>query len=441
VGTVLAGFSAPVLAENVDDLRLGNDGLGTSGLVTTTFAEPADDLQLRGDGSGTDNRDLLRGAFECGYECDAGPPPREPYNPPFLVDWSLALRGSYVQENATSRFETSLIPALSLSHEGLRSTFDLEAEAELLKPQDTVARISALRLAIAGEYGLDEVTNFATDGDLTITQAAPNDPGNPAGTATAPRVFDGDFSGTITRDVGIAYIGLRGSVGRTDYGDTTLVNGAIVDNSFSSNTRYGAGLRLSHRLTPIIAAYADGSVEYRVYDAASPTLLVALDSTDYVLRGGLTAEIGDILEADGSVGIALRKFANTSLADVQAVLYEASLTFRPDETLELTGTVGTNIGAPGPNGTGTASIERVITGEARYKVNTWWSVWAAAGWSEKTAVGSPVVETTYNVGGGSEYLINTHVALTADYTFSHRDVTATVPVDTHKATVGVKVSR
>lgn len=415
-GTVIAGLSSPVLAGN-------------------------DDLQLVGDGSMTDNRDLLRGAYECGTSCEPSAPPSEPFHPPFDIDWSIALRGAYVQEGTTSRFETSIIPALGITHEGLRSTFDFDAEAEIIKPQDTVARIGALRLSAAGEYGLDEVTNLATEGDLTLTQAAPSDPTNPAGTAIAPRVLDADFAATVTRDIGIAYIGLRGTVGRSDYGDTTLNTGVLVDNSFSSNTRYGGGLRLSHRLTPIVAAFADGSVEYRVYDAPSPTLLVPLDSTDYVGKAGLQAAIGTILEAEGSVGLALRKFANTGLADVRAVLYDASVTFRPDETLELTGSVGTTIGAPGPSGTGTASIERVVTGEARYKVNTWWSIWAAAGWSRKTAVPATTEETTYNLGGGSEYRVNAWVTLTADYTFSRRETTAVAPVNTHRATVGVKVAR
>ena len=107
----------------------------------------------------------------------------------------------------------------------------------------------------------------------------------------------------------------------------------------SNNTRYGGGLRLSHQLTPIVTAFADGSVEYRTYDAVSPTLLVKLDSTDYVGKVGLSAEIGTILEAEGSVGVGLRQFADASLADVQAMLYEASVTFRPDETLEFIGTI------------------------------------------------------------------------------------------------------
>ena len=123
------------------------------------------------------------------------------------------------------------------------------------------------------------------------------------------------------------------------------------------------------------------------------------------------------------------------------MIYGASVTFRPDETLEFIGTLESSIEAPGPNSAGTASIERTVTGEARYKVNTWWSVWAAAGWSEKTAVGVTNTETGFNVGGGSEYRLNRHVALTADYTFSQREVTATPVVNTHKATVGVKVSR
>ena len=71
------------------------------------------------------------------------------------------LRAGERRRDATRR---ASFRRLSLSHEGLRSTFDLDAEAEIIKPRTPIVRIGALRLSAAGEYGLDEVTNFATDG-------------------------------------------------------------------------------------------------------------------------------------------------------------------------------------------------------------------------------------------------------------------------------------
>lgn len=447
-GTVSAALAVPASAV---DFRSGYDtpGYEVTGYDNTAYGMPGYDVMAPGDGSATNNSDLLRGAYECGSQCAFNATPRgtpgmapgEPFNPPFDIDWSVALRASYVQQDGVGRYETAIVPAVTLTRAGLRSSFVLDGEAELVKPQDTVLRLAALRLAYAGEYGLDSVTNIASAGELTIEQAAPYDPSNLAGTATSPRVTSGEVVTTLTRDIGIAYLGLRGTVGRETYGETVLADGTVIDNTASNTTYYGAGLRVSHRLTPIVTAFADGSVTFVSYDTVVPAAPVTLDGTDYVLRGGLSAKRGTTLELEGSIGVALRRFEDASLADVRAVLYDASLIFRPNETLTLSATLGSSIGAPGPTGSGTASVEHTARAEAQYKVNSWWSLNGFASWRRETAVAAAEAETGYSVGAGSAYQLNRHVALTADYAFSQLTADGAAPVDTHRATVGVKVSR
>ena len=196
-GTVLAGLSAPALAGNAD-------------------------LELMGDGSDTNNRDLLRGAYECGYDCPTGPAPSEPYDPPFDIDWSIALRGSYVQENDCRDLRDE--PRSGVVAVARGPALDLRPRCRGGDHQAAGHR-RAHRCAAA--FGSRRVRarrghQFATDGYLTISQAAPSDPNNPAGTSISPRILDAEFAGTLTRDLGVAYVGLRGTVGRTNYGETTL---------------------------------------------------------------------------------------------------------------------------------------------------------------------------------------------------------------------------
>ena len=73
-----------------------------------------------------------------------------------------------------------------------------------------------------------------------------------------------------------------------------------------------------------------------------------LDAADYAIRGGLAAKWSEVLEAEASVGVGYRHFTFGAADDIVSQLYDASITFRPDETVTLRGALATTVGAPGP---------------------------------------------------------------------------------------------
>ncbi|MEO8683773.1 MAG: hypothetical protein ABI414_02915, partial [Devosia sp.] len=77
-----------------------------------------------GDGSDTDNQRLLPGVYPAA-PVEALPADfpglREPYDPFFNIDWSVALRGAYTKTGDGEQFEVILAPSVSLDHEGSRS--------------------------------------------------------------------------------------------------------------------------------------------------------------------------------------------------------------------------------------------------------------------------------------------------------------------------------
>ncbi len=404
----------------------------------STFAV-GQELLPSGDGSATNNADLLRD----GYEPYAGPRgyPVEPFDPLFGVDWSLALRGAYINENGTGRYRASAVPTVTFGFQGLRSSFDLIGTAEIVKGDTTDLRLSSLSLGYTSAYALDDVTGLTSSGSISLSQAAPSTPGNPAGTEASPQIWSGEIEGAVTRDLRFVDLTLRANASRTLYGDTTLAGGVPVNNSANNVTVIGGGLRLAHELTPVFGLFGDFSARQETFDGPSPTLLVTLDGTRYALRGGVTAGWGEVLEAEASVGLGLKDFADPGLPDVSATLYDASVTFRPDETLTVTGTFGTSIGAPGPNAAGAARIEYSAGANVAYVVNPWLTLRASAGWREATLQGSPETESGYNLGAGIDYLLNEHLTLSADYTFSHSEYTPSPPVDTHTVMLGVTVAK
>jgi hypothetical protein len=398
----------------------------------------AQDFPLMGDGSEADNADLLREGYPaCDFACEPHGYPEEPFDPLFDIDWSLGLRGAHIRENDVARYQGSAVPTVTLSYQGFRSSFDLIGTAEIVKGDSTDARIGSLSLGFNAAYALDEVTSAAASGGLSLSQAAPSTPGNPSGTAVSPQIWSGEIEGSVTRDLKFVDLTLRGNASRMLFGETTLANGSVVNNSANNVTVLGGGLRLSHQLTPVFGVFGDFGANKEMFDGPSPSLLVKLDGTQYALRGGVTAGWGQILEAEASVGLGLKRFVDPTLPEVRATLYDASLTFRPDETLTISGNFSTSIGAPGPNAGGAARIEHSAGANAAYVVNPWLTLRASAGWRQASLIGSPETEQGYNLGTGLDYLLNEHTTINVDYTFSHSEYTPAAPVDTHTVTLGV----
>ena len=140
---------------------------------------------------------------------------------------------------------------------------------------------------------------------------------------------------------------MRGRAAREVYGETTYDDDSTTDNTFQNTTGYGAGARLGYELTPGLVAFVDVEADYLAYDVPSPSLLVKLDNVTYAGRGGLSARFSETLELEGSLGLGYTDLSDGTLSDFSAVLYDAKATFRPDETLTLTGAFTTTISQPG----------------------------------------------------------------------------------------------
>jgi hypothetical protein len=259
--------------------------------------------------------------------------------------------------------------------------------------------------------------------------------------AVQPLVFSGDAEASFAREFGAFVATGRGNAARTVYGPTTMLDTSVVDNSAQNNWIFGGGLRLGYRVTPLLTAFVEGNVEHQFYDTTAPIYLVKLDATDYEGRVGFAAKWHEILEGEASIGYGLRRFVDPMFADASSILYDASLTFRPDETLEIRGAFTTTFGAPGANSGGTARLEYAATGDIGYRVNPWLKLRATAGWRYAELLGTTDTDRGHSAGVGADYLLNEFTTLTADYAYSFGEATPNPAQDEHRVTLGITFSR
>lgn len=396
----------------------------------------AGSLSSSGDGSGTDNPALLDPGFSCA-NCLSSPPSL-PDDLPFDIDWGLTLRGAYVAGSLGNRYETSATPMVTLVHTGLRSSLSLSAGAEIARSSIEPWRLAAMRVGIAAGYRLDTITAIAASANLSLSRASVSDPGNDAGTILAPAILAGDASVSVTRDIGWFEVTPRALVSRTLYGPTTLAGPLVVDNTWQSNVASGAGVRVAARVTPVLGVFADGEVRHQIHDAPSPTLLVPLNHTEYTIKAGVFADVGDLFEGEASVGYGLVRYTS-GLPAFSGLLYDASLTYRPDETVTLAASFGTALSPPGSGG-GTGRIAYTAGADARYEVNPWLAVRASLDWSQTTLVGTGTTERGYGAGVGLDYSVTDQTTVTADYSYSYALVPPGAPTSDHRVTLGLSVS-
>ncbi|WP_375452555.1 outer membrane beta-barrel protein [uncultured Devosia sp.] len=397
-----------------------------------------------GDGSGTDNLRLLPGVYPAtpteALPIDFGGL-REPYDPYFNIDWSVALRGAYTTTDDGEQYDVLLVPEVNLEHVGSRSQIALDASAEIDQPVDGEINVSGLRLGLTTGYAVDSVTALEANADLSVTRERSGTPGLDSDIVEAPQTIVGSVDGGITRQFGRFNVGVTGGIERSIYGDTTLSGGVVRDNSEQDLWTLDSGLRIGFQATPIFEVFAEAGLGREAFDHPSSVLLLRPDATNWSIKTGVAGQWSSVLAAEASVGLGLRRFDAASLGDVRSQLYDARLVFTPDPTWRFTAGLATDIAPPGPDAEGTTRVQYAVNADVNYTVNSWLVLRALADWKTARFDGGGDTETGHGYGLGADYNLNAHTALTADYGYDYSNSATDGPEDSHRVTLGVTVAR
>ncbi|WP_417310949.1 outer membrane beta-barrel protein [Devosia sp.] len=392
-----------------------------------------------GEGSFTDNPALLSGppvpCASCAHL------PSEPVDPWLDLDWSIALRGAVTEESGKTRKELQIVPEASLTHQSLRGGYEIGGDAELAITDAGNARISTLNFTAEGTHALDAVTDITGSAELSLSQEDPNAPDQPANLKSTPLVVEASAEAGVTRTIGLAEIGLRGSLGRAMTGETVFDDNSTEDNSYLDRTQVGIGGRFGWRLAPFATVWIDGEASYEFYDKLSPSLMVKLDNWTYSGKLGATAQLRNTTELEAAVGVSWRDYDDPTLDDFYAMLYEASISHKPDETVTLTAGLTTTLSSPQSGSSATARLTYAATTTAQIAVNPWLTARSSAGASLTKPMGAGTEEQSWNVGAGLDWLVNPNTDITADYRFTQTLSEPDPPEESHQLTLGVTFHR
>ena len=366
--------------------------------------------------------------------------PAEPVHPAVEIDWSIGLKGSFTSASDGNVFVTTLNPAFSATHQGVRTDLVLDGSAAIARASDGNMGLTTLDLDFGVETMLDRDTTVAGNASLGLSQDLPATPGlSPLVTGPAAAVT-GSVGGGIERRFGQFTLGLNGDLARTLYGPTTRTDTGVTDNSSQNVWEADTSLRLGLQATPILEVFGEASLGRDWFDHA-PASGIKADATSRALRAGLAGEWNGVWSASASIGIGYHDFDAASLDDITTRLYDASLTYSPDSTVNLTAALSTTVTPTGSDTTGTARVAHVASADLAYTVNSWLRLRASADWGYSWLEGSSETERGHGLGAGADYRFNSRTAVSADYGYVHRDNSASGLFDSHTVSLGVTVKR
>lgn len=429
-------------------------------------------LAYAGDGSASNNPDLVQNASGCAVSCMSAPDPMAP--PPVIVtsdrllpggqarplmldpgltgmppegdapymqvDWSVSLRGSYVESSKGSLLSTSLIPEFTLSHESRRGVLDIDASADLALDQGQQPRVAGFDLGLNQSFVLDPVTQVTLTGDLSVSQQSASEPDVPRNVVAPPLEIDGLASATLARQFGRFGLEATADIERFWTSDTVLRT-RTRSNTDQMYWAGGGALRAGYAVTPILTPFVEGGVHYTRFDAALVSTGIKLDGWEYAMNAGLAANWKDVLTGEISAGYSIRQFDAASLADLGSIVYAADLAFTPGETISF-GIGGSTAFNPAvPSAGSVSSVTYEGSADAAYMLNQWVTLRGSIS-ATFTQPQTGIQRTLgYGAGVGADLLLNENSALTFDYAYDQSHTISQPIEQAHEFTLGVTFSR
>lgn len=289
---------------------------------------------------------------------------------------------------------------------GLRGGYDHYARAsEASRP--TLSGETALRLDVSEDLRL---TLGATLGLDTERPGARDLPG---ATVNRPTTLDYAATAALERDVGPGRLGLRGTVGRTQYGEAKLANGTRVSRRDRDLTRFEIAARAGYEITQGLVPFVEVAADRRQYDRRADAAGLRRSSDGLTGRVGASFEITRLLTGEASVGWQTRNPDDPSLRRLDGVVADASLEWAlsPLTRLRLTGSSRLDeTNRVGASGDRTQTIGLSFAHDLRRNFTARGEIAFS-----RTRFGGGGQERGTSGGIGLDYAFGRHAALAADW--------------------------
>jgi hypothetical protein len=178
---------------------------------------------------------------------------------------------------------------------------------------------------IDGRVDWTSQTRIDLQNRFVLSTDNPGSPNLTADVAKAPIFTTLGGTAGIAHRFNRAEIGMKGSVDRTSYQDSSLTDGSVASNADRNFNQYGLVLRGSYELTPGIKPFAEIDTDSRVHDLALDSSGMQRDSKGFSPKIGTSFELTRQLTGEVSVGYLVRSYKDPRLRELRGLIADASL--------------------------------------------------------------------------------------------------------------------
>lgn len=207
-------------------------------------------------------------------------------------------------------------------------------------PQYTVYDQPSFQGTVRGRVDLSDEMRMDLRGGYALGREQASSANNPANTLVPATVQTLTGSVGLTRDVGLFALTLRGDVARGTYSGGELVGGGSLGVINRDNTQVIGALRVTYNASEALKPFVEGQLTSRTYDQA---VINGDDrnSTGYILKGGVTTDLGPLLRGEISAGYGVERPRSASLSELRGLVVDGSLVWSPTRLTKVTLTAST----------------------------------------------------------------------------------------------------
>jgi hypothetical protein len=207
-----------------------------------------------------------------------------------------------------------------------------------VRQDDPEAKINAeLRL------DLSDQTTATLRAGYSLSREDIGDPNAIANAVTQAEVNEYTASAEVTRDLGI----LRTTAGldftRETYGDATLSDGLLVDQSARDNNTGRIRGRLGYELSPALIPFLEASYGRTLYDEHKDSSGYVRDADLYATKAGLEVDFGEKLKGELAGGYLIADFDDAALQSISAATIDGNALWSPRRGTDIAWNLRTEI--------------------------------------------------------------------------------------------------
>ena len=255
---------------------------------------------------------------------------------------------------------------------------------------------------VNGRIDISSRTRADIEGRFLLSTDNPGSPNIQVGLANLPIFTTTGGSAGITQRFNRFEVTAKGSVDRTVYQDSTLLDGTTASNADRDFNQYGGTLRGSYEITPGIKPFVEFGGDARVHDLTFDRSGLQRDSTMFTGKAGTSFELTRVLVGEISFGYLDRTYKDASLPDLRGLLSDASLVWTASALTTATFKAATSTGeivVAGIAGT----LRHDYTLQLDHAFRRWLIGTVKLGYGTDDYVGSDRLDRRYAVSGALTY--------------------------------------